>query len=495
MSQPTAHLLARRAIRGGALLLAARFGMQAFTWGVTLAIPALVQSQDYGVMTWGFVFLYLMEILAEAGLGRALVQREDATPEDRNRVFTLSLMLAATAYAILFFSADAIALYVGLPAFATFLRVLGLAIWLVPFRTVAMAILDREQRLGQLAGAHVITAGTQSILVLSLAYSGLGYWALTVGALVGNTLEVLCLWIASGWWPRLAWPGRASLPLLSFGAWTAAGTLVWFVYDNVDFAIVGRLFGLEQLGYYSLAFTLMTLPVQKLAANVNQVAYPVFCRLQTDRPRLANWYLRLTVMLGFLGTPALVGMALIADDAIGLAYKPEWQAAVEPFRLLAFVGVVRLYAATLPPLFSALGLPRINFYYAVACLLVLPPAFWLGGQMLGLRGVCISWLVVYPAIVAALLLLTQRYTGFGLLAFLRPQLPIVAATVVMVLAVLLLRQTMDASLTRLVAAIATGAVTYAGSMLLLGRGVVQEVRQLWSELRRRSSEPEATGTA
>jgi O-antigen/teichoic acid export membrane protein len=496
MSQPNPQQLAQRAIRGGAILLAARLGMQAFSWGVTLAIPALVQPEDYGVMTWGFVFLYLLEIFAEAGLGRALVQREHITPTDRDHIFTLSLLFSAICYGVLFVSADALARLVGEPAFAAFVRVLGLVLWLVPFRTVALAILDREQRLGQLATTHVLTAGLQSGLVLLLAVLNLGYWALALGAIVGITLEALSLWYFSGWWPRLAWPGREALPLLRFGGWTAAGSLVWFSYDNVDFVLIGAILGKEPLGFYSLAFSLMTLPVTKLAANVNQVAYPVFCRLQNDQALLADWYLRMTVMLGFVGVPALVGMALVVDDAILAFYRPEWLAAVEPFRWLALVGVVRLYAATLPPLFSALGFPRINFFYNLTCAIVLPAAFALGLALLEIRGVCLAWLLVYPLLVAGLVIMTRSITGVGLLALVRPQLPVLGGVLVMVAAVLAVRQLVEPGRVRLFLTILTGAVSYAAVMLLVGRGVVRQVRQLWSELRqRRTEEPTAAAPA
>ncbi len=476
--------LASRAIRGGAVLMAARIGMLAFSWTVTLIMPRLVGTRGYGVMTWGFVFLYLAEIFAEAGLGRALVQKEDARPEDRDRVFTLSLTLTAALYLGLFVSAGPLADYVGLPEFALFLRVLGMAIWLVPFRTVALAVLDREQKLGRLAAAHVVTSALQAVLVLGLGLAGAGYWALTVGALTGNLIEAVALVVASGWRPRLAWPGPESRSLMWFGVTAAGGTLLWFVYDNADFAIVGRLFGPETLGRYSLAFMLMTLPVQKLTGNVNQVAYPVFCRLQNDRARLSAWFLRVTVMLGFVGAPALVGMALVADDAIGLVYGPDWEAAVLPFRVLAAVGVVRLYAATLPPLFNAVGRPDIVLWYTAACLLMLPPALLVGGLAGGLGGVCLAWLIVYPLVVAGLIVRTRAETGFGLIDFLRPQAPIFGGCVVMAGVVLLLRSMMTPGWERLTASALAGAATYAGVMLLAGRGgVLADVRGLWAELR------------
>src|SRR4051812_19268181 len=73
---PGEKQLAGRALRGGAVLMAAKFAMQAVTWAVTLLVARLLDKTDYGIMTWAVVGLGLMELLAEAGLGRALVQKE-----------------------------------------------------------------------------------------------------------------------------------------------------------------------------------------------------------------------------------------------------------------------------------------------------------------------------------------------------------------------------------------------------------------------------------
>ena len=70
--------------------------------------------------------------------------------------------------------------------------------------------------------------------------------------------------------------------------------------------------------------------------------------------------MRLTVLYGFLGMPAMVGMALVAPDAFALLLGPRWLPAVLPFQLLAVVGVLMLYSHALPPLFNALGRPGIN---------------------------------------------------------------------------------------------------------------------------------------
>jgi O-antigen/teichoic acid export membrane protein len=480
-ASPEGHRqLAARAARGGLVLLAARLAMQGFVWGVTLTVARLLEPRDYGVLTAGTIFLVLADLLAEAGLGRALIQAEDLRPDDLASAFTLSLLLAAVLYAALFAAAPALAGFLAMPEVSGLLRVMGLLVLLTPFKAVPQALLDRGLRLGRQAAVHVACSAAQAALVLGLAAAGCGYWALAAGAMAGRSLEALFLAWAAGWRPRLAWaPGRARR-LLSFGVQASLTSLLWFAYSNSDFAVVAKLAGAEALGYYTLAFQLISLPVQKLTANANQAAYPVFCRLQNDRPRLRAWYLRLTTPLGLVGVPVLGGMALVAEDAFALGLGERWLPAVLPFRLLAAVGVLMIYAATIPPLLNALGRPGVNLRYTALCALVYPVAFWVGAKLAGLTGVCLAWVILYPVLAGGLVVCTRRITGVGLLDLVGAQAPVLAAAAVMAGVVLGLRWLLGDAVqgpARLGLCVAAGAAAYTGVVLALaGRTVLADVR-------------------
>jgi O-antigen/teichoic acid export membrane protein len=263
--------------------------------------------------------------------------------------------------------------------------------------------------------------------------------------------------------------------------------LLWFFYSNSDFAIVGKLAGATALGYYALAFQLISLPVQKLTANTNQIVYPVFCRLRHDPVLLRDGYLRLTVMLGFLGMPALAGMALVAEDGFAVVLGPRWASAVLPFQLLSVVGILMVYGASLPPLLNALGRPDINLRYTATCTLIYPAAFLLAATMAGVIGVCIAWLILYPVLIGTLVALTHRLTGVGLGALVWAQRTVVGAVLFMVAVVLAVRWGMaddERVWLRLVVSIAAGVAAYTGVMLALARNtVLADVRGLVRELR------------
>jgi teichuronic acid exporter len=502
----------RRSIRGGSLFMAVRLGMQLVQWGTTFVVASLLSPKDYGINTAAMVLLDFADLLAAAGMGRALVHKRDLSRSDQTQAFTVCLLLAGLLYVALWFAADLVGADLGIADFPLFVRVLALVVWLVPISSVANALLERDLALGKQSAVHAVMVVLQSALVLGLACSGFNYWALGAGMIVARVVQAGLAWYASKWRPGLAWPTAEAWKLLKYGITVSLGSMLWFVYSNADFAAVLKVLGTVPLGIYSFAFQLISLPVQKLTANVNQVAFVAFCRLQDDLPRLRSWYLRLTVLLSVIAVPALTGLALVADDAIPLLLGERWRGAVLSFQLLSPVGAMMVVAATVPPLILALGRPEIILRYTAVCAIVYPPAFY-GAALLGERlspqlfgegfvlgglvGVCLVWLTVYPLLAGCLIHFTRSITGVSLFDIIRVHRQILVGDAAMIAAVLAVRlllpwdswesQTL-ATAARLIASIVIGAATYTTWILTFARStVVADVVALLREIRRPAS--------
>lgn len=484
--------LRRSAIRGGGVLIGCRWAAQLLSWAVTLGVARLLGPQDYGVMTGALMLLGLGDLLAEAGIGRALVQKESVTDADHAQGFTVSLLLALACYGLVLAGTLPTARFLRIPELRLVLPVMGTVILMMPFRTISLGILDRRLELVRQGQVSLLVTALQSITVLALAVVGAGYWALVVGAVVSRVVETVCLGVLAGWRPRLAVPGRAAWLLLRFGVPLSSGGLLWYAYSNSDFAVVGRLAGPVALGYYSLAYQLMSVPGQKVTSNINQIAFPVFCRLRTDPERLRDWYLRLTALLCFILLPVMGGAALLARDGIETLFGAKWLPAALPFQLLSVVGVFTLFSASLIPLLNALGRPGVALRYTAACSLVFPISFTVAGTSHGMIGVCVAWAVVFPVMVGLLIHFTRELTGAGLLSVLRAQVPVLRAGVVMAAAVVVALRTVPGGSVpagaRLAATVGVGAAAYAGCLWLTAQEtVLADVRTIWREMKGKSS--------
>jgi teichuronic acid exporter len=491
--------LRRRMVRGGTLLIVTRLLTQGFTWASTLLIARFLSPLDYGLMSIGLLLVGLADLFAEAGISRALIQKQDLEPRDVDEGFTLNLLLALAMYGCLFALADPLAVFIfDTPELPTFLRVLGIHVLLAPFMTVPLALLDRNLSMGKQSAVHVATAVFQTTLVLGLAIAGLGYWSLVAGSLARRVVEVVAYIAGSGWRPRVAPLSNRVQGLLRYGIHVSLGTFLWYLYSNLDYAFVGKFSGPEILGFYALAFQLISLPAEKITANINKIAFPTFCRLQNDRPRLHDWFVRLLVLIGFFGMPAMVGMALVAEDALIVMLGEKWHQAVVPFQLLSLSGLFRIYSNLYPMLFNALGRPDLNFKYSLVCTIVFPACYlgagWAFGhwvepenaQTAAMIGICLVWMIVFPLVVMVMIHVTRGVSSVGLKDLLASQRAVLGGTAFMA-AFVLAEQWLFSDMPRvgrLLFTCGVGVIAYALPMFFFCRHtVLADLGKLWRELK------------
>src|SRR5208282_1829709 len=142
-------------------------------------------------------------------------------------------------------------------------------------RTVPYSLLYRDMRFRLLSILDALQAVTQALTMLALAWLGFGYWTLVIGNIVGAvTIAVLQI----SWRPyRFSTPRFGSLKgALNFSRHIMFSSLSWYGYSNADFLVAGRMLGQTALGTYTLAWTLATLPLEKITSIVTNVSFAYF---------------------------------------------------------------------------------------------------------------------------------------------------------------------------------------------------------------------------
>jgi PST family polysaccharide transporter len=173
------------------------------------------------------------------------------------------------------------------------IAVLGLSFIVNGFKTVPVALLQREFRFKNLAFNDGCQAVVMAAGEVALAFMGFGYWSLVIGELLGITASAA---LAFAWRP-LAF----SLPRLSklrrvtrFTLDLLGGRILWYVYSNADFAVVGRVIGKEALGIYQIAWNFSNLPLRKITELITRVTPSAFAAVQQDKALLRRYFLNIT---------------------------------------------------------------------------------------------------------------------------------------------------------------------------------------------------------
>jgi PST family polysaccharide transporter len=268
-------------------------------------------------------------------------------------------------------------------------------------------------------------------------------------------------------WPRL----QAIRHAMRVGLDVLGSRLAWYGYSNADFVIAGRVLGKAPLGGYTLAWQVASAPVAKVSNLVLQVMPSIFAAVQNDRAAIRRYLLRLTEGMALITFPAAIGLALVADDFVRVVLTEKYEAAIAPLRILAVYTAVRAISPLFPPLLTALGRTRDVLRNNVLALILLPAAFLIGSRW-GTTGIAAAWIVVHPIVVLQILLCTFRATELKPAQYLASLAPAASASMIMVVAVVVLRIALPSDISptvRFFTEVPVGAATYGAVLFGLHR--------------------------
>ncbi len=463
---------------------------QTFSWLISILLARLLLPSDFGLVALAWVVVGFLDLINELGIGAALIQKKDLAPEDTHTMFWLSSGAAIGFYGLTYAIAPWIAMFFEKEALASLIRLLALTVILGGLRTIPFNMLTKELAFSKRSIAEFCSVVAGGGVSVTLALTGHGVWSLAYGTLTQQGLLTILVFTFTGWRPRGVFVGERAQGLLRFGTSIMSSRVLWYTYISSDAMIVGKLLGDKLLGYYSMAMQLSMLPMQKVTGIVNQVAFPVFSRLQDDRESLKTYFLKITRSVALLTFPTMMGLFLVSDSLIAMLLTDKWLPAVGIFKLLCVSGALKSIDAIIPNLLMAKGKPDTVIRYNSICLLTLPPAFLVGSQF-GLTGVGYAWIATYPFVSAYLYRTGLAEAGIGFREYLGTLKPAVMASIMMAAGVMLF-QTADLVwygrnlYVTLIGASLVGAVVYLACIASFHKDILDEVRDLFTSLRPRA---------
>ncbi len=438
-------------------------------------IARMLNPEDYGLMEMALVLIGYVELFSELGLGAAIIQREEISQEELSSIFWLSFMVSnalgvlsfALAYPTAWIFGDSRIISVT-QAMSVLFAVGGVMI--VPFNLLMREC--RFKEVGIIECAAVILSGFSMIF---MAKAGWGVWTLAIGTIVARCVIVVLVSSVAKWRPRFYFRFDDVRPLLGFGLNVAGTRSLHYVFRKVDRIIVGRILGVESLGYYTLALTFASAPTDKFISVLTQVSFPIFSRLQGDLSKFGDIYVKLTKYIAILVTPIFLGGFFFSQEIIAVCLGEKWIPVTFLFSMLCLSQFIYSLCSLSAVVNNAQARPQWCLYMTCILAFFMPISIYVAAHY-GLDGLAVPWISVYPVIYIVFTALTVQKISLSASRYLKSLFPSLVASSVMIAGIwvvqkILIHSGFDGGNGRniLFQEVFTGAVLYLGYLLLVER--------------------------
>jgi PST family polysaccharide transporter len=487
--------------RGIAWALSSNVVIQGFQFAVGVVLARLLLPEDFGVFAITSIFTGLAANIANIGLGAALVQRREISEQHRRTMLATNLSTSSLIVALLILISPWVGRFFQHQLAGPILILVSFNFLINSASSVSFSLLSRALRFRVISIIEASSMVVHALVAITMALRGFGVWSIAWGGIAQSLFRCGALIATGGWAPRLGWSRPAFGDLISFGAALTVKRLLNYCAANVDYFVIGRRLGPVSLGYYTRAYSLMTLPLTQLSRVIMGVLFPAFSRIQDDNERLVDGYQRVVLATALVSFPFLAGLLVTAPVLIGFVYGEKWLPTVAPLQIMCVAGMMKSVSTFVGSIVNAKGQVMAEVRRQAVYLVLLIGGTWLGSYW-GTTGV--AWAVVGASLIMLIMMqsLLNGMIGMRWRSYLASVWPPLAASGIMALVVLAAQSALRPhlgphSFALLLVATVIGVVTYSGLIMLvpiprvvaIRREIVTDVRAALA--RRRETPPVA----
>ncbi len=318
-------------------------------------LSRLLSPADYGVVAMAMPFVLFTMMFTDAGMGQSLLRN---TPEEKNvwsTCFWLTIILGTGFSLLIMLIAPLAAYFFKEPRLGPLVTVLAFVVFPQAATTIPEAYLRQNHRFGLIAGTEAGGMAAGLIAASVVALNGGGAWALIAQQLVFFSVRFLLTFSFARFLPRLVFDLRNVKEHLIFGRNVLGASFMMTLTQSLDNLIVGKMLGSFLLGFYSMAFLFVRLPLRIITGPLEYVIYAHLAPLGDNKEIIRRMFLLLTRIQAILLFPAIGMVAAAHEPIFKLLLSDKWVQAGTLYMIAAPAAALQAMTAFSGAFMMALG--------------------------------------------------------------------------------------------------------------------------------------------
>ena len=426
----TPETTGQKVARGSFILFFEKFLLKGLQFIRTVVIARLLFPSDVGLFALASLVLGAVGVFFQLGLNSAIVQKKEDIDRYLDNVWTANVLRGVVLAGVLFFGAPFFAGFFKNEAAVPLIRALAFLVLAEGFENIGMIVLQREIAFNKIFLYDIVGSITQMGVIIFSALILKDVWALVLGAIAGRLAFMVFSYVIHPYRPKFNFDFKKSWELFGFSKWIVLSGIISFFATRGDSLVIGKLLTTDNLAFYQMAFALGTLPAVEIVKTLGSILFPLYSKLQEDKERLKNAFVRISKVILTIMIPAAAGMFILANEIVTYVYGSRWLPMVPILYVVILIGLLKSFEYLVNPLFLGVGKPYLSSVVMVfQSLVMFSVIFSLTGRY-GVVGAAIAALAGALATQIIYVVKLRQEIRFSLFLILRESiLPLLASLV------------------------------------------------------------------
>jgi O-antigen/teichoic acid export membrane protein len=329
---------------------------QAIPIAIAPILTRIYTPEDFGIFALYLSIASIIAVTATGGYESAIMLPQKN--EDAVNLMVLSIMITCVvsflAFLIVFIFNTQITNLLGNEEISNWL-------YFIPFMVLFTGIyqslnywLNRKQQYKRLATSRIVQSGGTAITNLTVGFSGLGVSGLVGGQLLGQG-------VATAFLAKMVWfndkknlkncnklkifvMAKRYIDFLKYSIWSSLLNTMSFQILSI---FLSKIFGLTVLGYYSLVFRFLNLPLSIIGSSISQVYFEQSTKHKQYFGNNRKIFISIVKKLSFISIIIFLPLFFIVEDMFVVIFGSQWREAGLYAQILLPLLCIRFISSTL----------------------------------------------------------------------------------------------------------------------------------------------------
>lgn len=301
-----------------------RTGAQLVALVVSIVLARILSPEDYGTIALITVFINILNVFVDSGLGSALIQKKDSDNTDFSTVFYTNVVFCIALYILMFVLSPFLAEFYNRPELASIIRVLSITILVSGVKNIQQAYVSRTLQFRKFFFSTLAGTIIAAVAGIWMAYHGFGVWALVAQQVTNLSMDTIILWITVKWRPELVFSFKRLKSLFSYGWKLLVSALLDTFYTNLYNLVIGKKYSANDLAFYTKGELFPKAVVGNINNAIDSVLLPTMASEQDNKERVKQMTRRAIKTSTFCIAPLMMGLAGCSHNVISILLTDKW---------------------------------------------------------------------------------------------------------------------------------------------------------------------------